>query len=107
MVYETNCDMGCIKIFNNTMSCFFNNGVGDVPTMVRIEKPKKTPSGADITEQGYPHFLGHFTVLTEAYLSDYDCGCQPIHKFKPGRYFVYQGDNAKMLILFTDLEIHS
>lgn len=79
MKYKTNCDMGSIKIFNKDLSLFFNNGLGDFETIVEIldKEPK------------HKEFLGHFTVKTKAYLSNYDCEDKAIHTFEKGRYFVY------------------
>ena len=96
--YNTNCDMGAVKIFNDTMACFFDNHVGDCTTKVRIMKgtPKK-----------YTEFPGHFTVKTKAYLSDYDCSDVPIHTFNSGRYFVYLIDAAYIAICKEDDELNS
>lgn len=84
--YTTMCDMGCIKIYNHTMSVFFHNAVGDGDNIVNItdgKSEKKNKAGKDEFE-----FLGHFTVKTNAYLSQSDCDEIKIHRFGPGRYFV-------------------
>ena len=85
MKFETHCDMGSIKIFNDSMSAFFMNDIGDgLNTVEIITKKKGGP---------YKHpkgkYLGHFTVKTEAFLSNYDCEDVSIYTFKRGRWFVY------------------
>lgn len=78
--FETSCDMGSIKIFNDTISCFFNNGIGDLPTIGEgSRKPDHDLSQAK--------FLGHFTVKTKAFLADYDCSDDyPLYTFSKGRW---------------------
>lgn len=100
--FTTDCDMGCVKIFNDTMSVFYQNGVGDVPTTVTVDARLKAgppwPKG---------EFLSHFTVKTEAHLAAYDCGDRPVYAFKPGRYFVYRVEDAHIHIQLVDTDIHA
>ena len=102
MKYITTCDMGNIKIFSENMSCFFDNGVGDVDTKVEIVE--KQPKNLNNYE-----FLGHFTVKKEdkVFLSGYDCDDSEIHTFEIGRYFVYRKKDADMVIVLTDKDIHA
>ena len=95
-------DMGSIKIYNDSMSCFFANDFGDGENIVTIIDKKAKPKSGDSGE-----FLGHFTVKTEAFLSRYDCADEPIHKFTPGRYFVHLKPGCKFLIQYTDEDIHA
>ena len=122
--FETSCDMGSIKVFNDTMSCFFDNGIGDLPTAVYIldfEDPLKPPinpdrielspyaplTGSELHSKGKAKFLGHFTVKTEAYLSEYDCSDEPIYTFSKGRWFVYRVEDAMLYIEKVDEDIHA
>lgn len=79
--YLTYSDMASIKIYTKDLACFFSNGIGDGTNIVEIHPRKEPPETAQ--------FLEHFTVKTEAYLSNYDCEDDPIHTFKSGRWFVY------------------
>lgn len=99
--FITSCDMGAIKIFTKDVALFFNNGIGDLPTTVRIyERPRKyAPKGAE--------FIEHFTVKSEAYLSGYDCEDDPIYTFKKGRWFVFLHNNNSFDIVWTDNEVHA
>jgi len=84
--------MGCIKIFNNGMSCFFSNDFGDGTNTVNIyKKPVVCDKYVDELSQKRENakFLGHFTVKTKAYLSSSDCTDDSIYKFEKGRWFVY------------------
>lgn len=96
--FETDCDMGCVKIFNETMSIFFSNDMGDGTTDVYIQDERLTsspdsPPDPDIAALPFnvneARFLGHFTVKTTAYLSEYDCSDTPIYTFRKGRWFVH------------------
>lgn len=93
-------DMGNIKIFSNTLSCFFNNNYGDGSNIVEIflKETKRTDKAK---------FLGHFTVKKEAFLSDYDCGDDKLYKFKKGRWFVYLKKAQHFLIEYVDDRLHS
>ena|SRR3972149_8687499 len=106
--FETSCDMGSIKIFNESMSCFFGNGIGDLPTVVYInEKIGGSTKGIpfDTTKA---EFLEHFTVKTKAYLADYDCSDDnPIYTFSKGRWFVYRVEDAVMYIEKVDEDTHA
>lgn len=109
--FETDCDMGSIKIFNNTMSCFFDNGIGDLPTIVFIQA-KVNPKPQEINElpfnKNVTRFLGHFTVKTEAYLASYDCSDDnPLYTFSQGRWFVYLLDEAILLIEKADEDLYA
>jgi hypothetical protein len=106
--FETDCDMGSIKIFNESMSCFFGNGIGDVPTVVYInDKVGGSTNGIpyDFTKA---KFLEHFTVKTEAYLADYDCSEEgKLFTFTKGRWFVSLLEDAVMYIEKVDEDIHA
>lgn len=94
MKYKTYSDMGSIKIYTPDVSLFFHNGYGDGKNTVTVtEKRKKHENKA---------FIGHFTVRTTAYLSEYDCGFDPIHTFTPGRWFVYLDGPGGFVIEYTD-----
>ena len=100
--FTVDCDMGSVKIFNEDLSLFFDNGIGDFPTKVTIYESSplknKYPNGK---------FLGHFTVKTKAWLSDYDCTDNAIYEFNKGRYFVYQTKNNNLIIQYTDNYLNS
>ena len=102
--FETDCDMGSIKVYNKGMACFFRNGIGDLPTTVYIRDGEINM--AEIAE--LPHdaskaqFLEHFTVKDKAYLSEYDCDDIPIYTFSKGRWFVYLFEEAILLIEKTE-----
>jgi hypothetical protein len=97
--YITECDMRSIKIFNDTMSVFFMNNIGDMPNTVKIY-PKK------IDNKTWD-FLGHFTVRTQAFLSHYDCTDTPVYEFKKGRWFVYLEKDSIFHIIKNDMDIHA
>ena len=101
MKLKTVCDMGSIKIFNDTISCFFSNNWGDGENIVEISN-KNTKRDT----RNYK-FLGHFTVKTEAFLSAYDCEDEPIYTFTKGRWFVYLVKSTKFYISKVDDETHS
>jgi len=102
MKYITTCDMGNIKIFSENMSCFFDNGVGDVDTKVEIVE--KQPKNLNNYE-----FLGHFSVKKpkSVWLSYYDCSDDKVHNFKVGRWFVYRRKEADIVIMLQDKDIHA
>jgi len=100
MKLTTMCDMGSIKIFNDTMSCFFMNNFGDGTNKVEIIK-KTNKNTRDL------EFKGHFTVKTRAYLSAYDCKDEPLYTFSKGRWFVYLKSPQSFLIQKMDNELHS
>lgn len=99
--YKTYSDMGTIKIFSDTMSAFFDNGVGDGATKVRIDTKSES------LRDGY--FLGHFTVKKEntVFLSGYDCTDDKMFEFSIGRWCVYRSDNGIMEISKIDTETQS
>ena len=108
--FETSCDMGSIKIYNEGMACFFGNGIGDVPTIVYIREDKMTPKDmAEMCKFDGKHtkFIEHFTVKDKAYLSSYDCEDDPIYTFGKGRWFVSLIEEAVMLIEKVDEDIHA
>ncbi len=98
--------MGSIKIFNDDMSTFFLNDIGDCPNIVEVYgavEGKKKMEGKGNSEWT---FLGHFTVkANHAYLSSYDCSDSSIHAFSQGRYFVYllKGSSKFRIILQDNL----
>ena len=100
MKFKTECDMGNIKIYNDSMSVFFENGVGDVTTTVEILQKWN----------GKPHdakFLGHFTVKDKAFLSFYDCADEPIYEFSKGRWFVELIKPLYLRIYKCDMDLHA
>ena len=97
--FETDCDMGSIKIFNDTMSVFFMNNIGDVPNTVTISDKQ--------TNKKKNEFLGHFTVKTKAFLSRYDCDDTPIFTFTKGRWFVELINDSHFYIYKCDNDIHA
>lgn len=94
-------DMGAIKIFNDTMSCFFHNGFGDGENRVDIHSRMRTPIKKTW------EFLGHFTIKTEGYLSQYDCSDAGIYTFSRGRWFVYLKEPMRFVIVKEDMDIHA
>ena len=103
--YTTSCDMGSVKIFSADVSFYFNNGIGDVPTKVSISSKS---GGAK--EHVNDVFEGHFTVKNPAtvFLSDYDCGDNPIHQFPIGRWFVWRNPKrAELYIEYCDGDLHA
>jgi len=103
MRFTTYSDMGSIKIHNGTMSTFFQNGYGDGQNKVTIRR--KAPKRKTIWPKG--EFLGHFTVKTEAYLSDYDCNDGALYTFDVGRWFVFRTAIDKFIIEKVDGDIHA
>ena len=101
---KTESDMGCIKIFNFGLACFYNNDYGDFTNTVTIREDRKT-----LPILSKAKFLGHFTVKeTPVYLSSYDCSDDIGYEFKrEGRYFVYLIKPLNFIIQFTDKETHS
>jgi hypothetical protein len=102
--FETDCDMGSIKIYTEDASWFFSNGIGDVPTAIDIKDslPK--------TRKNNDEFLGHFTVKTEGtvFLSFYDCEDDKVYTFPVGRWFVYRKKRgAHIVIQLTDLDTYA
>lgn len=104
--FETDCDMGQVKIHTKDVSLFFDNGMGDVPTRVEIigRLPKSDQEREDEGE-----FLGHFTVKTKGSvsLSYYDCDDSEIFTFPVGRWFVYRKRKAHLVIRLNDLDTHA
>jgi len=95
------CDMGSIKIFTDSMACFFMNDIGDGTNTVDIYE-------WNVLDKANKHkFLGHFTVKTKAYLSDYDCEDTPIYRFGKGRWFVYLKGVDHFIIAKCDDETES
>jgi hypothetical protein len=91
--------MGSIKIYNDTMSVFFSNNIGDFPNKVTIcDKNKSNAKG---------EFLGHFTVKTEAFLSRYDCSDEPLYTFTRGRWFVNLVGDSHFFIYKCDNDTHA
>ena len=96
--FLTDSDMGCIKIYNDGLSCFFDNEIGDICNRVDI---------SFFSGFGRGKFKGHFTVRKEAYLSNYDCLDTPIFTFPKGRYFIYLVEPGHFLIVKEDEELES
>lgn len=103
MRFTTYSDMGNIKIHNDTMSVFFSNGYGDGENEVHVyrKKPRRTA----IWPKG--EFLGHFTVKTKAWLSEYDCDDSKARAFEKGRWFVHLIKPGKFHIEKVDEDIHA
>lgn len=110
MKLVTDCDMGSIKIFNEGMSCFFQNDFGDGSNTVHVYKKKLICSKKFDTlseKRQKAKFLGHFTVKEKAFLSMYDCSDIPIHEFEVGRWFVYLLEPCVFHIEKIDEDIHA
>jgi len=107
--FKCNCDMGSIKIFTDSLSCFFLNDFGDGVNTVRIyPNGRKRPNdGKEHFLDGKEHFLGHFTVKTKAYLSANDCMNDAVYEFSKGRWFVNLRGNMEFIIEKIDDETHS
>lgn len=105
MKFITNCDMGSVKVFSDTMSAFFSNGVGDCPTRVEIYPRKNTHKN----KWPESEFLGHFTVKEKntVHLSYYDCSDDAIYTFGVGRWFVYRPKDRVLLMYRIDGDIHA
>jgi hypothetical protein len=97
--HTTYSDMGNIKVFNKELSCFFDNGFGDGKNNVYIY-PKGTKKRQD-------NFLGHFTVVTKAHLSEYDCNLDSIYTFSKGRWFVFLKSPCNFIITKVDEDVHA
>ncbi len=100
-IVKTFSDMGNIKIFSKSLSCFFDNGAGDGGNVVKIYG-KGVPDKATAKMK----FLGHFTVRggENVSLSEYDCEDDPACSFAPGRWFVYLEKPAHFVIALTDTD---
>lgn len=86
--FVTECDMGSVKIYSKQLSAFFDNGVGDVATIVDVYPPR-CKTGRIIKLSSV--FLGHFTVKSKGtFLSAYDCDDSRVYEFGTGRWFVYR-----------------
>jgi hypothetical protein len=97
--FKTISDMGSVKIFTSDVSFFFNNGFGDGENIVQINN-KTLKNSVD-------SFLGHFTIKTKAYLSEYDCKDNAIYEFEKGRYFVHLVKEGVFNITKEDEELDS
>jgi len=100
----TESDMGNIKIYNDTLSCFFDNQVGDVENVVYVAEKEEVPNEY---KWGKPQFLGHFTVKKKAYLSAYDCSDESVYAFGKGRWFVTLIEPAVFIITKVDEDIRA
>jgi hypothetical protein len=81
-------DMGCIRIYNKSLSCFFNNGFGDGAFAVTIGSNNDTI----YRNNDKWKYEGQFEISKnrKAYLAYYDCKSKdPVATFKKGRYAVY------------------
>jgi hypothetical protein len=109
MIYQTECDMGSIKIFNEELSMFFSNNIGDGTNAVHIVSKEKAEKlvkkvGKTINET----FLGHFTVKKgRAHLGTYDCDDIPIASFGKGRWWVLLIDIDTFVIYKQDNDLHA
>lgn len=101
MRFRTSCDMASIKIYSDSLACFFSNNLGDGSNTVEVVK---TNRGKDLSKA---EFLGHFTVKTEAHLSMYDCSDEPIYTFGRGRWFVYLVGICSFYIHRCDEDTHA
>ena len=105
--YTYGADMGSIKIMSESMSCFFDNEVGDGEYQVFVLENKE-----ELENEKDLKFMGHFTIITEGYLMAFDCSKfvdgEKQHKFTSGRYFVYlDKKNTILYIKKEDEETHS
>ena len=81
--YTTLCDVGSIRIFTKDCAFFFANNYGDGEMIVKVfDEPSER--GNDSLR-----FIESFEVKTKAWLSDYDCEENKLHKFERGTYYVY------------------
>lgn len=79
--FKTISDVGCIKVYNSGLSCYFSNNSGDGINKVYIV--------SEVINPETKKFVGSFDVRKNAYLSSSDCSYEPIYKFKKGRWFVF------------------
>lgn len=100
--HSVSADIGSIAIENHGIRMFFENGIGDglfncIVSTERDDVPIAPPSS---------RFIGCFEVGTgsDAWLLDYDCGGGRIHKFKEGRWFVY---NKKGEVYVQYIDVHT
>lgn len=99
--------MGSIKIMSESMSCFFDNEVGDGEYEVFVLE-----DGEELKNEKDLKFMGHFTIITEGYLMAFDCSEfvdeEKQHRFTSGRYFVYlDKENTILYIKKVDDDIHA
>jgi len=102
--YTVMADIGSIAIENIGVRMFFGNGYGDgefncTISTKREDKPVTDDRGNIIDRK----FIGCFEVGTgsDAWLLDYDCGGNRIHKFDNGRWFVYN-KNGNVYVEYID-----
>lgn len=101
-VLKTYADIGSLKIYNETMSLYLRNGVGDLPSKIIIEE-NQTPDEEEAIRKeletvGNMVSSDIFEVKTTAYLSEYDCDEKPIYQFKAGFCHVTLFENAVFLL---------
>lgn len=104
-IVRTFSDMGSIKVFSPTLSCFFDNGIGDGGNIVKIYAKQLTGDSDKVLRRD-AKFLGHFTVRknNEVQLAEYDCTDEAMYKFKKGRWFVYLEKPAHFAIVLNDTD---
>lgn len=85
-------DMGSVKVFSDDLSCFFDNGAGDMSTRVVVYTTKKEYPDSEA------EFLDHFTVKQAGtvHLSNYDCDDAACYTFGIGRWWVYLLKNPRL-----------
>ena len=106
---KTHSNTGLVKIFTTDVSIFFDNGQSFVDVLNRVEK-ETTVVVCDKEKGIYRHggeLLGHFTVKTQAFLSECDCADTPIFTFTPGRWFVCRDAQDTIWIDMVDMALNS
>jgi hypothetical protein len=108
MFVKTESDMGCIKIYSDSLACFFDNDFGDSTNTIEIREKRSARTKGEFKETNKYKFLNHFTVREKpVYLSLYDCSDEPVYEFKKkGRYFVYLKKPLSFLIEYMDEDTH-
>ncbi len=105
--FEYMCDMGSIKILftddkdKEQGSCFFMNRFGDGVFNVSVDLSENH-------EYTQGEFLGHFTVIGNAYLMYSDCDNENRqYKFPKGRYFVHLINDTDFYMYKYDEDLHA
>lgn len=93
--YSMVADIGCIAIENKGLRIFFENGFGDgMFDCVVSDKDDKGLYERCFKDKA--KFVGSFEVgsNSDAWLLDYDCGGNRVHKFSDGKWFVYNEEGT-------------
>jgi hypothetical protein len=97
LTFETDSDIGSIRIDCEDAAIYFSNGYGDGVNVVNIYENQ--PYGDS------NFFIGNFDVKTKATLSEYDCANRPLYLFKKGRWFVYRQAEGLFSIEYVDNDV--